>query len=94
MKPARVIILLVLPSLHADWGQTNGPYGGYVSSLAVSPNGSGGMNLYAGTSAGVFRSTDNGTHCGEPVEVKQPREMAESVCISNITVLDFVITVL
>lgn len=37
--------------------QTNGPYGGYVYSLAVS-----GTNLFAGTyGGGVFLSTNNGT---------------------------------
>jgi ligand-binding sensor domain-containing protein len=34
----------------------------YVSSLVVSPNGAGGTNLFAGTSLGVSRSTDGGTH--------------------------------
>jgi|GEM_PF-435930 len=38
------------------WQQTNGPYGGYVSSFAVS-----GTNLFAGTSGGIFLSTNNGT---------------------------------
>ena len=43
--------------LHAQWIQTNGPYGGLVSSLAVS-----GTNLFAGTlGGGVFLSTNNGT---------------------------------
>lgn len=43
--------------LHAQWIQTNVPYGGYVFSLAVS-----GTNLFAGTyGGGVFLSTDIGT---------------------------------
>ncbi len=42
--------------LHAQWIQTNGPYGGIVRSFAVS-----GTNLFAGTSGGgVFLSTNNG----------------------------------
>jgi hypothetical protein len=49
---------LVLSStqLSAQWIQTNGPYGGYVSCFAVS-----GTNLFAGTTgSGVFLSTNNG----------------------------------
>ena len=42
--------------LHAQWIQTNGPYGGYVLTLAVS-----GTNLFAGTLGGVFLSTNDGT---------------------------------
>ncbi len=48
--------------LHAQWVQTNGPYGGSIQSFAVS-----GTNLFAGTYYGgvyggdVFRSTNNGT---------------------------------
>jgi len=38
------------------WIQTNGPYGGRVSSLLATPDGT----LYAGTGAGIFRSTDVG----------------------------------
>ena len=47
--------------LLARWMHTNGPYGGIVESFAVSPNGAGGMNLFAGTSGGVFLSTNSGT---------------------------------
>ena len=39
----------------AQWVQTNGPYGGFVVSLAGS-----GSNLFAGTNRGVFLSTNNG----------------------------------
>ncbi|MBU2636676.1 MAG: regulator, partial [Bacteroidetes bacterium] len=43
--------------LHAQWIQTNGPYGSYVNCFAVS-----GTNLFAGTyGGGVFLSTNNGT---------------------------------
>ncbi len=46
--------------LHAQWIQTNGPYGGYIISFAVSPAPAG--NLFAGTDGGgVFISTNNGT---------------------------------
>ena len=39
------------------WQQTNGPYGGGVSSLAIAPNGS----VFAGSNGrGVFRTTDGG----------------------------------
>jgi len=39
---------------------SSGKFSG-VTSFAVSPNGTGGTNLFAGTSSGVFLSTDNGT---------------------------------
>lgn len=43
--------------LHAQWVQTNGPYGGRVLNFAVS-----GRNLIAGVStAGIYLSTNNGT---------------------------------
>ena len=59
--PVVGILLLVacLHSIKADWVLTNGPWGGCVSSLAVSGN-----TLFAGVSnagGGVFYSTDNGT---------------------------------
>jgi hypothetical protein len=39
------------------WEQTNGPFGCFISSLAVHPNG----DLYAGVSdKGLYRSTNNG----------------------------------
>jgi len=41
----------------AQWVQTNGPYGGNVYSFAAN-----GTNLFAGTYAGVFLSTNNGTN--------------------------------
>jgi hypothetical protein len=45
-------------SLFAQWVQTAGPTGGFVTSLAVS-----GANLFAGTSGGgVFLSTNSGTN--------------------------------
>ncbi len=40
----------------AQWQQTNGPYGGTISSLATD-----GINIYAGTlRQGIFKSTDDG----------------------------------
>jgi hypothetical protein len=69
MKYGSMVMVTLLfigpdPRAHADWIQTNGRYGGTVSCLAVSPNGSGGTNLFAGTGSGVFLSTDNGTSPG------------------------------
>ncbi|MDE0484681.1 MAG: sigma-70 family RNA polymerase sigma factor [Candidatus Poribacteria bacterium] len=41
----------------AQWGQTNGPYGGYIGQLFATSEGI----LFAGTDgAGIFRSTDGG----------------------------------
>ena len=49
-------MLGMINPLHAQWVQTNGPYGGDVWCFAVS-----GTNLIAGTNGGVFLSTNNGT---------------------------------
>ena len=38
------------------WTQTNGPYGGTITALHVTPEGT----LFAGTDVGIFRSTDGG----------------------------------
>jgi hypothetical protein len=69
MKYSSIVMVALLfigldPTARADWVQTNGPYGGSVSCLAFSPNGSGGTYLFAGTDSGVFLSTDNGTSAG------------------------------
>jgi hypothetical protein len=49
--------LLVTQICFAQWVQTNGPYGGFVSSFAISGN-----NIFAGTYYdGIFLSTDNGS---------------------------------
>ena len=50
-----VVALLGAQSLRAQWIQTNGPYGGNIRCFAVN-----GSNLFAGTSGGVFLSTNNG----------------------------------
>jgi len=64
MRKVRSILVLFFLSLmhagvaHAQWVQTNGPYGGMIISFAVS-----GTNLFAGTwGGGVFLSTNNGTN--------------------------------
>ncbi len=57
-----LLSLLLGGSVNAQWVQTNGPYGGEIGCFAVSPNGAGGTNLFAGTHVGgVFLSTNNGT---------------------------------
>ena len=51
-----MFLIVTIPS-HAQWIQTNGPYGGQVQCFLVS-----GANLFVGTSnAGVFVSTNDGT---------------------------------
>lgn len=66
--------LLPFQFIHAQWVQTNGPYGGEIRSLALSNNGAGGTNIFAGTNGyGLFRSTDsgsswNGVNVGLPVQ--------------------------
>ncbi|MGA2622692.1 MAG: T9SS type A sorting domain-containing protein [Bacteroidota bacterium] len=48
---------MLASTVHTQWVQTNGPYGGIVSCFAVS-----GANLFAGAGgSGVFLSTNNGT---------------------------------
>jgi len=52
---------ILLPSLSNAqdfWQQTNGPSIGYIGSLAINSSG----HIFAGTGAGVFRSTDDGDH--------------------------------
>ncbi|HMD13140.1 MAG TPA: hypothetical protein VKI62_00800, partial [Bacteroidota bacterium] len=44
----------------AQWIQTSGPTGGFVNRLLFMPKSTGDTDLFAGTNAGVFRSTDYG----------------------------------
>ena len=58
---AAIILVNFVPLINAQWVQTNGPYGGTVNCFAVSPNGAGGTNLFAGADGGgVSLSTDSG----------------------------------
>ncbi|MCZ7615734.1 MAG: hypothetical protein M5T52_19845 [Ignavibacteriaceae bacterium] len=50
-----VFILSITISAQNAWQQTNGPYGGGVTSFAV-----GGTMIFAGTYDGIFRSTNDG----------------------------------
>ncbi len=50
-----LVVILSLNQSRAQWTQTNGPYGGNVRCFAIS-----GANLFAGTSGGVFLSTNDG----------------------------------
>ncbi|MHB8581408.1 MAG: WD40/YVTN/BNR-like repeat-containing protein [Ignavibacteriaceae bacterium] len=59
-----ISFILYTVEVNAQWVQTNGPYGGIIYALAVSNNGTGGTNLFAGSDSwggGVFLSTNNGT---------------------------------
>ena len=48
-------------SFASPWIQTQGPYGGYITSLALEENSGQDLTLFAGTKTnGVFRSTNNG----------------------------------
>ncbi len=52
-----VVLLITLNGFRfGQWIQTNGPYGG-IKCFAMS-----GSNLFAGTSGGVFLSTNSGTN--------------------------------
>lgn len=58
-----LIVMNVHPPIQAQWVQTGGPGGGIITCFVVSPNGAGGMFLFAGTyDSGVFLSSNNGTH--------------------------------
>jgi len=51
-----IIGLLLVSVTHAQWTQTNGPVGGSVGPFAVLGN-----RVFAGTTNGIFSSTDHGT---------------------------------
>ncbi|MCL6100535.1 MAG: T9SS type A sorting domain-containing protein [Bacteroidetes bacterium] len=54
-----ILLLITIPSICLSqkfWEQTNGPYGGAIWSTAIDLDG----NIWAGTSNGIFRSTNNG----------------------------------
>jgi photosystem II stability/assembly factor-like uncharacterized protein len=59
MRPQSIylalIIVVLCPYASAQWIQTSGPSGGTVFSIAVT-----GTTLLAGTSDGIYRSTNNG----------------------------------
>ena len=48
-------LFIATSSLDAQWVPTAGPYGGTVTAMAAL-----GTNVYAGTTSGIFRSTDSG----------------------------------
>jgi photosystem II stability/assembly factor-like uncharacterized protein len=51
-----VVLFFFQISVSAQWVQTNGPHGGYITALASTTT-----DIYAGTwGAGLYRSTDNG----------------------------------
>ena len=50
-----VLCLFIGSSVQAQWMQTNGPYGGDIKCMTSIGN-----NIFAGTNAGVFRSTNSG----------------------------------
>jgi len=67
MKNLNLLLLILIPlflSFEVEsspaqenfWEQTNGPYGGDVTALAINSNG----HIFAGAGCAVFRSTDNG----------------------------------
>lgn len=63
LKECIFILLTLLPTqpLLSQWVQTNSPYSSSVNSLAVSITAND-ATLFAGTTNGVFRSTDAGTN--------------------------------
>ena len=50
------LLVLSYEFCNAQWVQTNGPCGGYISCFAVK-----GDTIFAGTGAGVFFSSNNGS---------------------------------
>jgi hypothetical protein len=55
------IVFILFNQISAQWVKTNGPNDGDIWCFTSIPNGSGGINLFAGTDDGVFISSDNGT---------------------------------
>lgn len=58
-----LLLLLALSAseTQAQWVQTNGPYGGYITAFAVSSSATGNVSIFAGTNRnGVFISTNYG----------------------------------
>ena len=58
MKKCLLILFTLLLAnnvLNAQWVSTNGPYGGSINCIAIN-----GSNIFAGTTRGVFLSSDNG----------------------------------
>lgn len=52
-----VVLSMTAPAAAQDlWQSGNGPYGGYIGALAVTPDGS----VFAGSGRGIFRSVDGG----------------------------------
>jgi photosystem II stability/assembly factor-like uncharacterized protein len=81
---ALILVALMTPQVHSQsiWQQTNGPYGGFILSLAISPSGVSSGHLFAGTDgSGVFRSTDKGA-TWNPVNIGLRRMYIESL-VSN-----------
>src|ERR1039457_6167495 len=52
------VLQIKIKAQENSWYQTNGPYGGDVGSIVIDSTG----NLFAGTTEGVYRSTDKGNH--------------------------------
>jgi photosystem II stability/assembly factor-like uncharacterized protein len=53
-------ILLFNYRIHAQWVQTNGPYGAQVNCITFNQDSSGRQIIYAGTAKGIYYSIDNG----------------------------------
>ena len=71
------ILLFGICNLHAQWIQTNGPYGGNIRALAIDEE-----NIFAGTyEDGIFLSTDEGlnwTEVNNGLDGKEVRSFAIS----------------
>jgi len=85
MKTTRLFLGVVfwaainITPLLAQWVQTNGPYGGYVISFAVS-----GTNLFAGTyGGGIFLSTNNGTSWTASSTGLPPNTIVRALAVSG-----------
>ena len=74
---AILISFLLVCSTHAQWVQTNGPCGVHITCFAVF-----GENLYAGTSYGVFLSTNEGASW-TPVNSGLTNAGVNALCVSG-----------
>jgi hypothetical protein len=55
-----VLLLLNIAVVQAQWEETNGPYGGFITSLVIIPNETGSKNVFACGGGNIFLSTNKG----------------------------------
>jgi len=78
------VLLATTITTHAQWQQTNGPYGGTIKCIAIS-----GSNIFAGAGyGGVFLSTNNGSSWAE-VNTGLTNTYIRAACVIATPVISF-----